>query len=112
MKLFFFVVIMYVILMFGSFAVFMIMHENQHKQVFNEYGINSTIEYEFMYISGKTIPNDYHLTEERLISMRNKHIDVEIVGYNFVVLLFMIFMFNFIYVILIITLMKEKRDVK
>jgi hypothetical protein len=45
-------------------ATLIYLHEHAHQQIFKEFGVNSTIEYGFLYQSGLTIPEGRYANVE------------------------------------------------
>jgi len=70
--------ILMAVLFISSMASITYYHENVHKEIFRSYGIDSTIEYNFLWMGGRTITNETCSTEQCTIS----HNQNEIIGYS------------------------------
>jgi hypothetical protein len=82
-------------------ATLIYLHEHAHQQIFKEFGVNSTIEYGFLYQSGLTVPSGKFASVEdaRIVGALNAQ--NEVFGYQIaalllpMVLLCLLVMFSF-----------------
>ena len=80
--------LLFIAVMLISSVVLMFYHETIHYEVYAFYGCNSTIEYSVNVfgLTGRTMLANCSLPLEAMVSLRDKQLDAEIMGNNFMAL--------------------------
>ena len=89
-----------------SMACITYYHEAAHQQIFNSYHINSTVEYDFLWLGGRTIAVD----GESCLECKALNNWNDIIGYN--IMAFVISLWCLLWAYLIWTKSKEKKGGK
>lgn len=92
--------IIFMIILFISFYYlvglkYLTTHESIHSRIFRDYGIDSSVEYDFLRLDGNVTPGTKVRCEDACI-MQNRFNDI--IGYNTNVLIFCLFSLLFIYI--------------
>lgn len=98
------IIIVVLILFAITFAYQLYRHEDAHHQIFRQFGCNSTIEFDWMTFTAKTIPSEGCRGSEAMATM---HAMNEIVSYNLEAIEIMIMIVLVTYIWICPTLNKE-----